>query len=99
MLLFFQDSLSLENGICRSVAARGNDSIHDMDVYRMEHLWSELAQLSIPINLPSGAIDDAWTPVLEIFVDEISFQIDEALIIKLLWSLDCAIERGWFSPK
>ncbi len=70
----------------------GMDSIHQMDACRLDRLWKDLKNVTIESEEP-------WKPALELFMKAMTVQQDEGVIIKLFWSLDCAIEQGHFPPK
>lgn len=104
LFTFKQASISLEAGFS-SFYPPDLDSIHNMDVIRLDRLWSDLLRLPSKTsnNVPTGhdaniSSFDPLRQILDLFVEAIAALQNEGVILRLLWSLDRGIERGFFTP-
>ena len=78
------------------------ESIYSMDVMRLDRLWSGLMKLT-PNNVPCGSMghdgNSETVDPLENFVKAVATIPNEGVVLRLLWSLDRCIERGYFTPQ
>ncbi|VDM17460.1 unnamed protein product [Hydatigera taeniaeformis] len=104
LFVFEQASILLEVGFS-SFYPPDLDSIYNMDVIRLDRLWSDLLRLSPKPsnNVPAGHDPtigpfDPLRQILDLFVEAIATLQNEGVTLRLLWSLDRGIERGYFTP-
>ncbi|CUT99567.1 Mediator of RNA polymerase II transcription [Echinococcus multilocularis] len=97
-------SVLLEVG-SNSIYPPDHDSIYNMDVIRLDRLWSDLMRLPPKTsNSASTGHDvnvnsfDPLKQILDLFVEVIATLQNEGVTLRLLWSLDRGIERGFFTP-
>ncbi|KAL5106209.1 Mediator of RNA polymerase II transcription subunit 23 [Taenia crassiceps] len=81
------------------------DSIYNMDVIRLDRLWNDLLRLppKTSTSVPPGheanlSSFDPLRQILDLFVEAIAALHNEGVALRLLWSLDRGIERGFFTP-
>uniref|UniRef100_A0A5K3EQE0 Mediator of RNA polymerase II transcription subunit 23 n=2 Tax=Mesocestoides corti TaxID=53468 RepID=A0A5K3EQE0_MESCO len=97
-------SLLMENSL-GSLSDPDSDSIHQMDVHRLDGLWNHLIRSASKLsNFTTSGIDgtvafiDPLRQILDLFMEVVAAIQDEVVVIKLLWSLDRGIERRLFTP-